>query len=99
MVCNASLAILAGMREGEPCVVGGVILGVNHQLTKRKESMARLTLEDLEGLSEILVWPSVLAKTALKLAKDELVVIKGRVDLSGDSAKVSAVYWWGWLTV
>jgi DNA polymerase-3 subunit alpha len=90
--CTTSLATLKDRKEGEACVVGGLVLGIKHQMTKRGETMARVMLEDLEGVTEVLVWPSVLAKAGLapKLVKDSLIFVRGRVDLSGDQAKVSA---------
>ncbi len=89
-LCGRGLGGLKDMKEGQACVVGGLVLGVKHQLTKRKEGMARLTLEDLEGFCEVLVWPRVLARQGAKAVKDALLVVKGRVDLSGESPKVSA---------
>jgi DNA polymerase-3 subunit alpha len=85
-----SLARLDGLRDGEPVLVAGLVLGLKHLTTKRKEPMARAMLEDLEGMGEVILWPSVLAKAGGRVAKDALVVVKGRADLSGDSAKVSA---------
>jgi DNA polymerase III alpha subunit len=41
-------------------------------------------------MGEVILWPSVLAKAGGRVAKDALVVVKGRADLSGDTAKVSA---------
>jgi len=85
-----SLARLDGLRDGEPVLVAGLVLGMKHLTTKRKEPMARAMLEDLEGMGEVILWPSVLAKAGGRVAKDALVVVKGRADLSGDTAKVSA---------
>jgi len=52
--------------------------------------MARLTLEDFEGLAEVLVWPRVMEASRALVRKDALLLIRGRLDLSGDEAKVSA---------
>jgi DNA polymerase III alpha subunit len=59
-------------------------------VTKRQEAMARLTLEDFEGLAEVLVWPRVMEAARALVRKDALLLIRGRLDLSGDEAKVSA---------
>jgi DNA polymerase-3 subunit alpha len=85
-----SLACLDGLRDGEPVLVAGLVLGLKHLTTKRKEPMARAMLEDLEGMGEVILWPSVLAKAGGKVAKDALLVVKGKADLSGDTPKVSA---------
>jgi DNA polymerase-3 subunit alpha len=86
----ASLATLDAGRDGQPVRVGGVLLGVKQQVTKRGESMARLTLEDLEGVAEVIVWPRVLEAARPSLQKEAALLVRGRLDLSGDEAKISA---------
>jgi DNA polymerase-3 subunit alpha len=86
----ASLANLDGGRDGQVIRVGGVLLGVKQQVTKRGEAMARLTLEDLEGVAEVIVWPRVLEAVRPNLQKEAAFLVRGRLDMSGDEAKVSA---------
>jgi DNA polymerase-3 subunit alpha len=85
-----SLAGLDQGRDSQALWVGGIVLGVKHSVTKRQEAMARLTLEDFEGLAEVLVWPRVLEASRALVRKDALLLVRGRLDLSGDDAKVSA---------
>jgi DNA polymerase-3 subunit alpha len=85
----SSLASLDEGKDGAPLRVGGVVLGVKMQVTKRGESMARLTLEDLEGVAELIVWPRTLEQARSLAVKDALVLARGRLDLSGDEARVS----------
>jgi DNA polymerase-3 subunit alpha len=85
-----SLAHLEGLRDGESLLVAGLVLSLKHLTTKRKEPMARALLEDMDGIGEVILWPSVLAKAGNRVAKDALLVVRGKADLSGDSAKVSA---------
>ena len=47
-------------------------------------------MEDFDGLAEVLLWPRVLAVSAELAHKDRAVLVKGRLDLSGDGARVSA---------
>ena len=86
----ASLATLGDGRDAAPVRVGGVLLGLKQQVTKRGESMARATLEDLEGVAEVILWPRVLEPLRALLQRDAPLLVKGRLDLSGDEAKVSA---------
>ena len=86
----ASLATLDAGRDGQPLRVGGVLLGVKQQVTKRGEAMARLTLEDLEGVAEVIVWPRVLEAARPSLQKEAALLVRGRLDMSGDEAKISA---------
>ena len=86
----SSLATLDAGRDGQAVRVGGVLLGVKQQVTKRGEAMARLTLEDLEGIAEVIVWPRVLEAARPSLQKEAALLVRGRLDMSGDEAKVSA---------
>ena len=85
-----SLATLDQGRDSQAVWVGGIVLGVKHSVTKRQEAMARLTLEDFEGIAEVLIWPRVLEVARPLVRKDALLLVRGRLDLSGDDAKVSA---------
>ena len=85
-----SLAHLSEGRDSQALYVGGIALGVKHQVTKRQEAMARITLEDFEGITEVLVWPRVLEAARALVRKDALLLVRGRLDLSGDEAKISA---------
>ena len=73
----ASLATLDAGRDGQALRVGGVLLGVKQQVTKRGESMARLTLEDLEGVAEVIVWPRVLEAARPSLQKEAALLVRG----------------------
>jgi DNA polymerase-3 subunit alpha len=85
-----SLAALAQGRDSAAVRVAGILLGTKQQVTKRGEAMARATLEDLEGVAEVILWPRVLEPARAFLVKEAPLLVKGRLDLSGDEAKVSA---------
>jgi DNA polymerase-3 subunit alpha len=76
--------------EGKIVIVGGLVVGIRRSLTKRKETMVRFSLEDLEGLSEVIVWPDLLGKHSRYLEKDAMLFVAGRVDRSGDESKLVA---------
>jgi DNA polymerase III subunit alpha len=71
-------------------VIGGMVVGIKRSTTKRKEPMLRFTLEDTEGLVEVIVWPDLLGKHGRYLVKDALLFVHGRVDSSGDETKLVA---------
>ena len=60
-------------------MVGGVIEGKTVKYTKKGEMMAFLSLEDLVGTVEVIVWPGDYAKNAAYLNESSKVFIKGRV--------------------
>jgi DNA polymerase-3 subunit alpha len=71
--------------------LGGVVIAKKTQSTKKGEIMAFLTLEDLHGVAEIIVFPKVYAQCVNLLEKDDPVFIKGiaKVDDEG-GVKVNA---------
>ncbi|NTV51942.1 MAG: DNA polymerase III subunit alpha [Candidatus Firestonebacteria bacterium] len=81
---------LASRTEGKTEIVGGMVVGVRRSLTKRKEAMVRFSLEDLEGMVEVIVWPDLVGKHGAYLAKDAMLLVTGRVDRSGDESKLVA---------
>ena len=71
--------------------VGGIIGKVKLTTTKKTgEKMAILSLEDLEGSVEVLVFPSTFSKTYPVIKENGIVFIKGRLSLKEEAPKVIA---------
>jgi len=87
---TVTTAGLNRLDEGAAVVIGGEVVGVKRSITKRKEPMLRFTLEDIEGLVEVIVWPDQLGKHGRYLVKDAMLFVQGRVDRSGDEVKLVA---------
>ncbi|MBR4642606.1 MAG: DNA polymerase III subunit alpha [Selenomonadaceae bacterium] len=62
--------------------VGGIITDIQRSTTKQGDSMARLKLEDKGGAINVVLFPNVFRNTQNILLPNEIVVVKGRVDLS-----------------
>ena len=71
-----------------PYTVGGLIEAVTVKTTKRGEAMAFLTLEDLYGTMEVIVFPREYERLKSKLVKDSNVLIKGNASVSETEAKL-----------
>ncbi|MBR6478315.1 MAG: DNA polymerase III subunit alpha, partial [Lachnospiraceae bacterium] len=72
------------VRDQATVVVGGMITGRNVKYTKNNEAMAFVTIEDLVGSLEIIVFPKSYAEYAPKMQEDEKLFVKGRVSLKED---------------
>lgn len=70
-----------GVADEENAVIGGMIIGKTVKTTKRNELMAFLTIEDLYGTVEVIVFPRVYEKSKEFLQPDSKVFVKGRVQL------------------
>ena len=64
--------------------VGGMITEKNLKFTRTNKTMAFLTLEDLVGTMEILVFPKPYERFRELLKEDEKVFIEGRVSVEDD---------------
>lgn len=72
--------------DGAKEIVGGMILEKTVKYTKNNKMMAFLTLEDLLGTVEIVVFPRDYEKYAAMLETDKKVFIHGRVSAEDDKA-------------
>jgi len=70
-----------------PLVLAGMITGLKPIITKKGDKMAFLTLEDLGGKVECLVFPRIYAEMQELLGTDEPVLMSGNVNLSEDPKK------------
>ena len=55
--------------DGQRVVVGGIVTGVRTVITKAKATMAIVTIEDLQGTIEVVVFPRLYEQTAADLAR------------------------------
>ena len=67
------------VQDGEIATVGGLITDKSIKYTKQNQTMAFLTLEDLVGAVEVIVFPKSYEKASHLLNVDEKVFIRGRV--------------------
>ncbi len=74
------LSDLAGRRDGDWVLVGGMITDTNKIRTKKGDPMMFATLDDLEDSVELLVFGNTLAASGDVLAADSIVLVRGRVD-------------------
>lgn len=63
-------------------IFGGIITGVKKIITKKNDEMAFLTLEDIYGSIEAVVFPNVYIKNKQILFEDKAVLINGTLQFS-----------------
>ena len=86
--CDVSTTGLGHQEEGKVVKVGGVISELNKKYTTRGDLMANISLEDLEGSVEIIVFTKVMSQIGHKLINDQPVIITGRVDRRDEILKL-----------
>ncbi|MCM1101767.1 MAG: DNA polymerase III subunit alpha [Clostridium sp.] len=70
--------------DGKRVVLGGMIAGKNIKYTKNDKMMAFVTLEDLVGSVEVVVFPKDYERYGGILLEDEKVFIRGRASVEED---------------
>ncbi len=65
--------------DGQKVTVGGMIESKTVKYTKTGKTMAFISLEDLVGTVEVIIWPSDYENNAQWLVEDSKVFIQGRV--------------------
>lgn len=69
------------LEDNARVVIGGMISAVNVKSTRNLQTMAFLTLEDMFGSIEVVVFPKVYEKYRKNLGIDKKVLIYGKVNL------------------
>ena len=72
------------VRDNENVIIGGMITAKTVKSTKNNKMMAFVTLEDLVGTVEVVIFPNDYEKHQRNLNVDQKVYIKGRVSASED---------------
>jgi DNA polymerase-3 subunit alpha len=87
---DGALAEITDLPEGTVRTFAGVITGLQVKWTKRGEQMAVFSLEDLETVAEVTVFPKTMVQYAGVIADDSVVTVRARVDRRDDRPKLIA---------
>ena len=87
---NTALHQLLELPDKSEVVVGGIITGVKRTTTKSGSAMAFITVEDLTGACEVIIFPKTYEQVHFLLKRDAVLVIRGKVDISEQQAKILA---------
>ncbi|MBI3355225.1 MAG: DNA polymerase III subunit alpha [Nitrospirae bacterium] len=86
-----STAITVGLTElsdGKEVKICGIIATVKPMLTKKGDRMAYVTLEDLRGTVEVIVFPDLFKTAGELIAPERLVRITGTIDRGDKGTKI-----------
>ena len=68
----------------------GLITAVNRKITKKGDAWATITLEDLDGAIEVLLFPSSYQLAAPHLVEDAIVKVKGQLSRDKEQPEIRA---------
>ncbi len=72
------------VKDNSTAIIGGMITGRTIKYTKTNKTMAFLTIEDLVGTAEVVVFPRDYEKNSALLTYDRKVFVRGRVNCEDD---------------
>jgi DNA polymerase III subunit alpha len=96
VLARATDRTISALADEEECppgtvvTIGGLVTGLQRKVTRRGDTWAIATVEDLEGSVDVMLFPATYQQYALQLAEDVVVVVKGRLDRRDDSPQVIA---------
>jgi DNA polymerase III subunit alpha len=76
--------------DGQRVVIGGIVTGLRNVVTKKQESMAIATLEDLQGTIEVVVFPRLYETSRPTWRDGAILLVAGRVDHKGEEVSLLA---------
>jgi len=69
------------LTDGDIVTIGGIIIHKKTKTTKNNSMMAFVTLEDLYGTIEVIIFPQVLKNYSPYIVEDNIVIVKGRISI------------------
>jgi DNA polymerase-3 subunit alpha len=90
LVTNTDSNLITTKRDKDTITIAGVISTLTERLTRKKDVMCNIVLEDLQGSIGIIFWADVYKRHYELLHADEPVVITGTIDVGDESLKVIA---------
>jgi DNA polymerase-3 subunit alpha len=74
--------------DGSTVTVSGLVTSVQRKITKRGDAWAMVSLEDLEGAIDVLLFPSAYQLASTLLQEDAIITVKGRLSRSKDQPEL-----------
>jgi len=87
---NANAVSIKEVNDGATIRIGGTVKSVKTIKTKKGDLMAFISLEDMHGVVEVVVFPGVYATASHMLIEDQPVIIQGETQKEESSVKILA---------
>ena len=79
-----TLGVTNNYKDGQTIKIAGIISKVKKKYTKSNKLMAFVTLDDLYGSAEIIVFDSVYSKNFTSIVEENIVLLEGRLSIRED---------------
>jgi len=85
---NLTTEDLPSLQDKSTVKLGAIVTAVKEISTKNGDRMAFVTLEDMQGTVEAVVFPDLYRSNMLHLAKESAVLVRGQVDIGEETVKL-----------
>jgi DNA polymerase-3 subunit alpha len=85
---TTQLAQLPDLPDHKEVLVGGLVSTMKRTMTRSGSAMAFVTLEDLTGSVEVVVFPRTYEQHGYLLKRDAVLLMRGKVDIQEQTAKL-----------
>ncbi len=75
-------------QDGSPITISGLVTSVQRKITKRGDAWAMVTVEDLDGAIDVLLFPSAYQLASTLLVEDAIITVRGRLSRSKDQPEL-----------
>ncbi len=89
-VTESDTSNIGTKKDKSPITIGGIIASTKEIITKKGDRMAFVTLEDMKGVVEVIVFSDVYNKSKDLLIDENPVLVEGVLDRGEDTNKVIA---------
>ncbi len=79
---------LADANPEERVRMAGIITRIRNHQTKSGQAMAFVTMEDLQGVVDLVIFPRTWERVAELVKPDQIVLVDGKIDASGGDPKI-----------
>ncbi|HSF30043.1 MAG TPA: DNA polymerase III subunit alpha [Candidatus Tectomicrobia bacterium] len=86
----ANTQTLGTFQDGDKVSLGGMVFKTRLQTTRKGDRMAFVTLEDVQGQVDVIVFPEVYKEFGTALEADQPVLVRGIIDWGEDNPKIIA---------
>ena len=87
-LATATTAGITELSDGKEVRLCGIIATVKTMLTKKGDRMAYVTLEDLQGTIEVIVFPDLFKAVGELIAPERLIRVTGTIDRGDKGTKI-----------
>ena len=87
---NVTTQSISEVKNGKNISIGGIVIRTRSQITKKGDRMAYITLEDLQGSVEVILFPDVYKEYTSFLETEDPILIKGSAKVEDEGTKIIA---------